>query len=208
MIERILRAFCESRYRWLVVTAGTFAVGLVLIMPLVDAYNAEREEKAALLAELAAATQVAGMMDQLEARAIDKSAQLAAWEARTVNEQSLPALRTKLVEMAREARCSLRRINVGSPSSRPWHVGDQPIAAGRVAGAKPAETATGFTLQWWPVTVSLSGSDGNLRTLLERLESDGMLMHTRHFEMRPAGAGRGTVELDMELWYFNLERGA
>ena len=38
MIEQTLRSFCESRHRWLIVIAGTFVVGLVLVMPLVDAY--------------------------------------------------------------------------------------------------------------------------------------------------------------------------
>ena len=208
MIEQALRTFCESRYRWLIVTAGTFVVGLVLILPLVDVYSAEREEKAALLAELAAATQVAGMMDQLEARAAEKSAQLAALESRTVDDESLPALRTKLVELARETGCSLRRMNVGVPSSRPWHAGDNPIAGGTETAAKSPDTATGFALEWWPVSVSLSGGDANLRSLLERLEADGMLMHTKNFEMRPASGGRKTVDLDMELWYFNLERGS
>ncbi|HEY3395048.1 MAG TPA: hypothetical protein VGK58_20255, partial [Lacipirellulaceae bacterium] len=59
MIEQTLRRFCESKHRWLIVIAGTFVVGLVLVLPLVDAYSAGRDEKAALLTELDSAKNVA-----------------------------------------------------------------------------------------------------------------------------------------------------
>jgi hypothetical protein len=179
-----------------------------MILPLVDGYKAARAEKAALLAELASAHQVAGMMDQLEARTTQKTAQLAALEARTVDETRLPELRTKLVELARESGCSLRRMNVGAMASRPWKSGDNPIAtnAGAATAASGEAATTGFSLEWWPVSVSLSGTDVNLRNMLERMESDGMLMHTKNFEMHPASAGRKSIDLDLELWYFNLAR--
>jgi hypothetical protein len=208
MIEQTLRSFCESRYRWLIVTAGTFVVGLVLVLPLVDVYSAEREEKAALLAELASASQVAEMMSQFESRVKEKSTQLAELETRTVSDETLPALRTRLVDLAREAGCSLRRLSVGAAASRPWYQGDNPIANPGQTIVKPADSRTGFILEWWPVTVSLSGSDANLRNLLDRMEAEGMLMHTKSFEMHPASAGRKTLDLDMELWYFNLARGS
>jgi hypothetical protein len=59
-------------------------------------------------------------------------------------------------------------------------------------------------LQWWPVSVSVSGSQESLRSMLTRMERDNKLMHTKALEMRPASAGRKTLALDMELWYFNL----
>jgi len=207
MFEQTLRTFSELRYRWLIVTVGTFVVGLVLIVPLVDLYRAQRQEKAALLAELASASHVATVLEQFESRVAEKTAQLAALEARTVDEQRLAELRTNLVEMARNTGCSLRRLNVGAASSRPWYKEDNPIATAAGTGAQPADAKTGFTLQWWPVAVSLSGTDANLRNLLERMEADGMLMHTKSFEMHSASAGRKTLELDMELWYFSLARG-
>ena len=207
MIEQTLRTFCESRFRWLIVIAGTFVVGLVLVLPLVDVYSAERKEKAALLSELESANQVAKTIEQIETRAAEKSAQLGTFESHTVNEQSLPALRTRLVELARETGCSLRRLNVGSMSSRPWQEGDDPVASGPGTGARRTGEKTAFALQWWPVSVSLSGTNASLRSFIERLEADGNLMHSKVVEMRPASVGRSTVSLDMELWYFNLARG-
>jgi len=206
MIEQTLQSFCQSRYRWLIVTAGTFIVGLVLVLPLVDVYSAERKEKAAMLAELSSANQAAEMLGQFTTRVTERTAQLKEFESRVVSEESLPALRTRLVDLARDTGCSLRRMSVGAASSRPWHPGDDPIASLAESSAKTAGAASGFTLEWWPVNVSLSGGDANLRSMLERMEADGMLMHTKSFEMRPASVGRKTLDLDMELWYFNMAR--
>jgi hypothetical protein len=207
MIEQTLRAFCDSRFRWLIVTAGTFVVGLVLILPLVDLYRTELSEKASLLEELVSAQHVAEMMEQFESRVAAETDQLSTLEGRVVNDESLPALRTKLVDLARDTGCSLRRLNVGSMASRPWYQGDNPIVTGAEATAKPADAKTPFTLQWWPVTVSLSGSNANLHNLLDRIDADGMFVHTRNLEVRPASMNRKTLNLDMELWYFNLARG-
>jgi hypothetical protein len=176
-----------------------------MVVPLVDVLSAERHEKAALLEEVAAATQVAEVIEQFESRVAVKTAQLAEFEARAVSDETLPALRTKLVELARDTGCSLRRLNVGASSSRPWYSGDNPIVA--PAGARPAGVTPSFTLQWWPTTVSLSGTDVNLRNLLDHMEADGMLMHTKSIEMHPASEGRKILDLDLELWFFNLTRG-
>lgn len=207
MIEQTLRSFCEYRRRGLIVIGGTFAVALVLILPLVDLYLAERNAKAELLTELASAGEVAETIGQTEARVAENAAELKNFDAHTVNEQSLPALRTKLVELARDTGCSLRRLNVGNVSTRPWHEGDDPTSVTDVK-AKTAEQATGFNLEWRPVTVSVSGSNTNLCNLLERMDADHMLMHTRSFEMHPDSEGRKNLNLEMELWYFDLARGA
>jgi hypothetical protein len=207
MIEQTLRSFCESRRRWVIVIAGTFAVGLVLILPLADLYLAERNAKAELFTELESAQQIVETVADSEARLAVKTTELKAFEGRTVDEKSLPALRTKLVELARDTGCSLRRLNVGNGSTRPWHDGDDPKDANETK-AKPTDQATGFNLEWRPVTVSVSGSSANLCSLLERMEADHMLMHTKNFDMHPDGEGRKNLNLDMELWYYNLARGA
>jgi IS1 family transposase len=204
MIEQTLWTFCHSRYRLAIVTAGTFVVGLVLVMPLVDVYCAARREKVALLADVETASQAADSIKQLEARATEKNAQLKATVPRTANERSLPELRSRLVELARETGCSLRRLTVGTMMSRPWHSGDDPVAKWTPTSSKQRGEATAYDLQWWPVSVSVSGSQESLRSMLTRMERDNKLMHTKALEMRPASAGRKTLALDMELWYFNL----
>jgi hypothetical protein len=207
MIEQTLRSFCESRRRWLIVIAGTFAVALVLILPLADLYLAERNAKAEMLTELASAQQVVDTIAESEAGLAAKTAELKTYEARAVDEQSLPALRTRLVELARDTGCSLRRLNVGVASTRPWHEADDPTAPNDTK-AKSTEHTTGFNIEWRPVTVSVTGSNANLCSLLERMEADHMFMHTKAFELHPDGEARKNLNLDMELWYFNLARGA
>jgi hypothetical protein len=204
MIEQLLRRFCESKHRTLIVIAGTFIVGLVLVLPLVDVYCAGRNEKEALLAELESAEQVARALPQIESRVTEKVAQLEAFQRRTVDEESLPALREKLVDLAKEAGCSIRRLNVGAASTRPWSPGDSPITP--TSDPKRNESNAGFQLEWRPVSISLSGTSANLRNMVERVAAAGMLMHTKSFEMFPSSPSRQSLTLDMELWYFTLAR--
>jgi hypothetical protein len=204
MIEQALRRFCESKHRLLIVIAGTFAVGLVLVLPLVDVIRAGHNEKEALLAELESAEQVAKALPQVESRAAEKVTQLEAFQRRTVDDESLPALRERLVDLAKEAGCNIRRLNVGAASSRPWKPGDSPFAT--AADSKRNDTGAGFLLEWRPLSISLSGTSASLRSMVERVAAAGMLMHTKSFEMYPSSPSRQTLTLDMELWYFTLAR--
>ena len=204
MIEQTLRRFCESPHRWLIVIAGTFVVALVLVMPLVDAYFAGSDEKETLLAELDSAKQIAVDLDQFESRVGEKLAQLKVFEARTVNEDSLAALRGQLVDLAKDTGCNIRRLSVGGASSRPWAPGQNPVVPN--PDAKPNETPAAFMLEWRPVSISLSGTSASLRALLERVASSGMLMHAKSIEMYPSSPARHSLTLDMELWYFTLAR--
>jgi hypothetical protein len=204
MIEQALRRFCESRHRSLIVIAGTFVVGLVLVIPLVDAYSAGRDEKEGLLTELGSAQQVAGELERFESRVTEKLAQLKVLEARTVNDDSLPALRGKLVDLAKETGCSIRRISPGNTMTRAWSPGEDPINPD--ATIKQNEPGSNFKLEWRPITLSISGSTANLQNLVQRIAENGMLMHTKSFEMYPSSANRQTLTLDLELWYFTLAR--
>jgi hypothetical protein len=203
MIEQALRSFCEARYRTLIVIAGTFMVGLVMVLPLVDVIRAGHDEKEALIAELDSAKTVAAGLEKFEKRVAEKLAELEVFEARTVDDDSVAALRSKLVDLAKETRCSVRRVNVGNVSLRPWKLGDNPIGPAEV---KPNEPVSPFQLEWRPVSISLSGSSGELRSMVERIGALNMLMHAKAFEMYPSGPNRQSLTLDLELWYFTLAR--
>jgi hypothetical protein len=204
MIDETLRRFCESPHRVLIVIAGTFIVGLVLILPLVDVYRADLSDKTALLAELDSARSVAAQLETTEKLVAEKLAQLDVQEARTVDDDSLATLRGKLVDLAKETGCSIRRLSVGTGSSRPWVAGDDPIAP--TTTAKPGATPSGFMLEWRPVSVSLSGPSASLRSLLERIAASNMMLHAKSVEMFPSNPSRQSLTLDLELWYFNLAR--
>jgi hypothetical protein len=206
MIEQTLRRFCESKHRKLIVIAGTFIVGLVLVLPLVDVIRAGRDEKETSLAELESAQSIAAELQAFETRVTEKSAQLKAFEARTVDEESLPALRGKLVDLAKETGCSIRKLTVGGMSSRAWQPGQNPFAT--TFDRKTAEAASGsnFQLEWRPVSVSLSGTSASLRSLVEKVADSGMLMHTKSLEMYPSSPTRQALTMEMEIWYYTLAR--
>lgn len=207
MIEQTLRRFCESKHRTLIVIAGTFVVGLVLVMPLVDVLRAGRDEKDDLLAELESAQNVAAEMQAFETRVSEKLGQLKGIEARTVDEESLPTLRGKLVDLAKETGCSIRKLSVGAATSRAWTPGESPITPVAVT-KKPtdADAASSYQLEWRPVTISLSGTGTSLRSMAERVAASGMLLHMKSLEMYPSSPSRQALTLDMELWYFTLAR--
>ena len=204
MIEPALRKFCESRHRKLIVIAGTFIVGLLLVMPLVDLIRAGRDEKEALLTELESAQSVASDLKPFEARVNEKLAQLKSLEGRTVDDSSLPLLRGKLVDFAKETTCSIRRLNVGGVASRPWQPGQNPLAT--TPEKKPSDANSNFVLEWRPVNLSLSGNSASLRSMVERLASSGMFMHIKNLEMYPSSPKRESLTLEMEIWYFTLSR--
>ncbi len=207
MIEKTLRSLCESRYRGLIVIAGTFIVGLVLVLPLVDLYSAERAEKAVLLAELASARQVAAGIEPIripgrgkdnrtgEVRGSDGERGV---DARASHHADGHGARDGLQPAAIERRdADVAALAAGRRSDRG--------VPGR-GNATPTDETSEFTLESWPVNISLSGSDADLRNMLDRMEAGGMLMHTKNFEMHPANAGGKMLDVDMELLYFNLAR--
>jgi hypothetical protein len=132
-----------------------------------------------------------------------KLAELDVQEKRTVDDESMPALRDKLVGFAKETACSIRRITVGSVSSRAWSPGQNPIGP---ADTKQTETSSPFKLEWRPVSISLSGTSESLRSMLDRVSASGMLVHAKSFEMYPSSATRQTKTLDLELWYYTLAK--
>jgi hypothetical protein len=204
MIEQTLRKFCESKHRKLIVIAGTFVVGLLLVMPLVDVIRAGSDEKEALLTELESAQSVASELEAFEKRVNEKLTQLKSLEGQTVDDASLPNLRGKLVDFAKETACSIRRINVGGVGSKPWAPGQNPLS--QTIDKKAGETNSGFTLEWRPVNISLSGTSASLRSMVEKLAESGMFMHIKTLEMFPSSPKRESLTLDMEIWYFTLVR--
>jgi len=204
MIEQTLRRFCESKHRKLIVIAGTFVVGLLLVMPLVDVIRAGRDDKEALLTELESAQSVASELQPFETRVTNKLAELKSLEGRTVDDSSLPVLRGKLMDFAKETSCSIRRLNVGGVGSRPWQPGQNPLAT--TPDKKLPNANSNFILEWRPINLSLSGNTASLRSMVERLASSGMFMHIKNLEMYPSSPKRESLTLEMEIWYFTLAR--
>ena len=203
MIEQALRTFCDSQYRWLIVISLTLLLGCALLLPLVDVYFREQTEKEALSLELNEATQVSSDLDRMEALVAAKAAELEELESRTVIDNSTSELRKRLQTMARESGCQVRKLQFGNVISRPWLKDDNPLS--QKIGKKAAQAKTPFTLQRWPVSITLDGSMSNLKGMLDQFEKDDMLVPTKNLELYP-GRTRTNVMLDLGLWYFALVR--
>jgi hypothetical protein len=204
MIELALRRFCESKHRGKIVIAGTFIVGLLLVLPLVDAIRAGREEKETLLTELESARLVASDIAAFERRVDEKLAQLKSFDARTVDDASLPNLRGQLMDFAKNTGCSIRRLNVGGVSSRAWQPGQSLFGTG--TDKKPNDANPGFVLEWRPLNLSLGGSTAGLQSMVEKIAASKMFLNIKGLEMYPSSPKRDSRTMDMEIWYFTLVR--
>lgn len=197
-LQDSLDRFCESPKRWLIVTAVTFVIGLVTVLPQVDLYYAERTEKEELSEELREAERTYAELPQLRQRVEAKRVEIEGIEDRGVDEQRLTPFRDSLVLLTREAGCQMRRINVGSPRKRDWRRNDQPLGE-----TNTREPVTPFVLETRPVTLSVTGPIEAVRKLLSLVEEDDRFLHSHSLALRPLGRN-ADVQLDVEVWYFAL----
>lgn len=199
-----LDRFCESRHRWLIVTGCTIVAAIVTVLPQVDQYltlSADENQQVQLLEE---SQRTAEELPRFRTRVDETLGQLGKLEDRMLTEAAVADFRNHLIEIVRESGCQMRRLGVGNVQSRPWHADDDPIDT----KTKNKSPQTSFTLEIRPVNLLVTGSTIEVRALLSRVESDGMVVHARNLDLRPAGGNRSVVQLDLELWYFSLERGA
>ncbi|MEM9185561.1 MAG: hypothetical protein AAGB00_03605 [Planctomycetota bacterium] len=198
----VVDRFCESRHRWLIVTGATFLASLVTILPQADQYLTLRADEDEKTEELDEARQTAQMLAGLRDRVVETTSELEALERRTLPEEAVSDFRNQLVEMVRESGCQVRRIGVGGVRVRQWRENDRPLA-------EPSEKAgpdTPFQLETRAVSLSVTGSMTEVRELLGKIESNGMMNHAKGLDLRPAGRG-GRVQMELELWCFALTRG-
>jgi hypothetical protein len=206
MIEQTLRAFCESRYRWAIVTTLTLLLGCALLVPLVDQFLSGQELKNTITKELDQAHTIAEGLDQFQERVSAQVTALQQLEAKAVTEESNTEIRKRLRSLARDHGCTMRKLQMGSVALREWYTGDDPLAA---SPEKPGQsTKTPFLLERWPLTMTVSGAMGNVRNMLDQMNRDGMLVHTKSLELFPDGQDGRNVTMQTELWYFALRRKA
>lgn len=200
MTKSIARSLCESRYRWLIVISVTLGVGLTTLLPLADDYLDGKTEKSDCLEELRNARLEVADLGKLKSRIDQLKSELVEIEGRTVSESTVSEYRGRLVDFARTSGCQLRRITVGDGQTRPWRDGDDPVDS----KGKAEEQLTGLILERQPLVISVSGTVSGLKSLLEQMRNERLLMHVRSMELRPTGQTRKQVTLDLELWFFDL----
>lgn len=198
----VIDRFCESRHRTLIVTSATLVVALATVLPQVDQYlnlRAEQDEKAEQLVE---AGSTAELLTTLRERVETTTAELEALESRTLPGEAVPDWRRTLVGMVRSSGCTVRRISLGAVRTRRWREKDRVLADAK----EKAGPDTPFSLETRPVSLSVTGSIGEVRDLLERIEGGGMLVHANGLELRPTRQDGREVQMELELWCFALER--
>lgn len=201
-MDDLIVKFCEDRRSWLFVTAGTLGVCLLFVLPCVDDYVAVCREESDIAAELSTASQSAELLPGFEQRRAKQMAVVAERLNGTLHEENEADYRNAIVKMVRDARCQLRRLNIGAPASRDWGNEDNPLQKAAPKNLQPS----GFQLERRQVNLLLVGSPANVRLLIERMEKEDKLVHVHAMDLKP-GAGDGRrVELSMELWYFTLTR--
>lgn len=203
MNSSLIRKFCESPYRWPIVATATVLFALAVVWPMADEYFDNRASRNELSEELVRARETAQALPVYERRSATVQDSLAALERRTVDEETLGAFRSRLVDVVRESGCQIRQIEVGSPTQRPWSEGDEPLAEGQAPGQL---RGTGFSLERRSVTLAVDGAMPAIHELLSRLEEERTLSHPHRVQMQPASSGGEAVMLELELWLFALVR--
>jgi hypothetical protein len=204
MNETIVRRFCESPRRKLIVSTVTILASLAIITPLVDEYFDKKESREALSEELENARQTAEQVPSLEKQVAAVVGELSAMEARSVSEVTVSDYRTRLVDMIRESGCQIRRFDVASPILRPWKEGDSPFAEGNRNDS--SGKATQFSLERRSIQLSVSGKTQDIYSLLERLEKDDTLAHPQRIQVQSDGQSIESVTMEIEMLLFALSR--
>ena len=202
MAETIIRRCLQGRGRlWLLITL-ICGVGVMVILPGTDKYNDSRECRARLAARLAEMRQQVGNLDQLRTTAAEKRIRLEELDAMNVPADDQHLFRQEIVTWVRNSGCQVRRINVGEPQSRPWSRGDKLFEMDARSRAKKSDSL--YVLNSWPCSVSVSGTLGGVRSLLNDLESSKRFMSGNKMSLSPVPENRDQAVMDLELTLFNL----
>lgn len=202
-VEQYLRTLVEHRWRAVIVITVTFAIGLITIWPAADEYFALRSYDEELVRSLRDARREVDSLGALESRVLAQEQVLASLEAKAVNTDDTYEFREQLVELAREAGCRLRRLDLGHVERRPWEKGDDPLEP--VTGEKQ-DLITQFELTTQPVRLAVAGPMESVADFLNRIQESDKMIHTTTVTMRAAPGSSEDVELEMELLIFNLSK--
>jgi hypothetical protein len=200
MIEAILRHYLQSRWRRLIVLILISALGLLVILPSADEYFASSARRSRLVAELAEVRLSVGRLGRLREMAATKQTALAELEAWTVPQEKLNVFRGKVVEMARDTGCQIRRVSVGEARERPWRQGRDPLVENPAQG----EVESPHRLKMQSMSLMVSGPLPATRDFIQRLASSQELLHLGQFTLQPVEADGREISLEVDIMLFDL----
>lgn len=200
MNELIVTA-CADRRVWLFVAVGTLIAGLVFVMPGVDHYIALRADRSDLIERKLAADRTVQQVKVYEAQLTGQQSELSNLRGQTLAEADVADFRNILVKLVRDSGCQLRRLNISSPQSRDWRVGDSPFNP-----ATNDSQLTPFRLETRVVSLSLNGSLPRIRELLDKVQANDLYAFAKTIDIRPESQNPRQIDLNIELWFFALQR--
>ncbi len=203
MNESLLRNFCESRHRKLIVAIVTTLFGLVVLWPPTDDYFDNRESRRTLTDDLDRARETEKILPVFEQRVAELKKKVSLLEEWTVSGERVSQYRTNLLEIIQEAGCQMRRLEVGTPTRRPWMRDDDPLQSTAAPGATDK---TPFQLERRNINLSVDGDMTSIHNLLDQLETDKTITYPRRLHLHSTGGHSTSATLDLELWLFSLVR--
>ncbi len=204
MNDSLLRRFCESRHRKLIVVIVTTLLGLLVLIPLVDDYFDKSNSHSTLTNDLDRARQTDEGLPKLEEEVAKIVANLEAIDSRAISSDSLSDYRNKVMDLVRKADCQVRRFDVSNAIYRPWLRDDNPLTTATPLDAKKRKTP--FALERRNVVLLVDGSMEDLRVLLGKLHQDDTLAALQRVELQAGARGGDQVTMELEMWVFALSR--
>lgn len=201
MNDSILHSFCESRHRKLIVAIATTMLGLLVWLPVTDDYFDKRESRRTLMDDLDRARDTEKFLPAFEQRVVQMQEKVAILEAQTVSAEGVSQYRTNLLEIIQQAGCQMRRLEVETPTHRPWMQEDDPLqwaAATKNTGKSP------FQLERHNVNLTIDGDMTSILNLLDQLDKDKTIEYPRRLQLHSNRSRTDTATLEMELWLFAL----
>lgn len=203
MNESLLRNLCESKHRKLIVAIVTSLFGLVVLLPLTDDYFDKRESRRTLTDDLDRAYQKKEILPAFEQRVAEMEEKVSLLEGRTVSAENVSQYRSNLLEIIQKSGCQMRRLEVGTPTRRPWVKNDDPLQATAASGAADK---TRFQLERQNISLSIDGDMASIHNLLEQLEEDKTIAYPQRLKLHSTGGRSNSATLELELWLFALVR--
>lgn len=200
MIEQALWRFLESDKRKQAVIIGTIVTGLVAVWPAADEYMAAgkrvRDAKSALEESQQEVNKLPKYAQVFEMR----QAELAKLESQVVGEEEAQALLTRLRGLVRTTKCKMRTTKLGTALVRDWQEEDSPVnnSVRRPGGDTP------FRLATRQISISITGTNPNISTFLEKMHEIDKLVHTKTISLKRAGERSREQSLDLEILVFDL----
>lgn len=200
-IESVLKFLLEGRMRGWTLLIGICAAILTMVLPAVDENRALRHQRTELAVQLFQRRRQLAGQDAARRKAAVKLAELQEWEVRGIPAEGIHQFRKQIVDMARESQCQIRRVRVDAPVSRVWKEEDHPLKRNT---SRDDTGDSPHVLQSHRVSLSLSGTLGGVRNMLDRLHAANRFVHCERLSLVPLRENRREAVLDIELLLFDL----